>query len=166
MTPQLVAALNTLSERSRALTAPEEIRTNLQTGNDRLGNARVAVNRMRDSAYGAAKNCSVVNSQHAIVVSNTSAASGNSSAALALLNTRRGLVVALTDATNAVEATVTGEGSSLDAQPSVKAAVVSARQQVTDETDTAAKLTDGANSLSANARDVRGNGDQIASRAC
>lgn len=166
MSPQLVAAVNTLSERSRALTSPEEIRSNLQAGNERLGNARIAVNQMRDSAYGAAKNCSAVNSQHAVVVSNTSGASANSSVALTLLDTRRGLVTALTDATNAVEATVTWEGSTLDAQPNVKAAVASARQQVTDETDMMSKLTDAANSLSANARDVRGNGDQIASRAC
>jgi uncharacterized NAD-dependent epimerase/dehydratase family protein len=121
---------------------------------------------MRDNAYGAAKNCSVVISQRSVVISNTSAASGNGSTALRLLNDRRPGITALTDATNQVEAVVKAEGTPIDALPSVQQAVASARQQVSDENDSMAKLTDGANALISNARDIRGNGDQISSKAC
>lgn len=166
MSPALTAALNTLSEKARSVGAPADIRDKIQAGNDALGAARASVNRMRDNAYGTAKNCSVVFSQRSAVVSNTSAASGNGSAALRLLPSWRGAIDALTDATNAVEATVAGEGSSLDALPAVKQAVASARQQVSDESSSADKLADGGNALVSNASTVRGNAEQIAAKAC
>lgn len=166
MSPQLTAALNALSEKARALTAPADIRDKIQAGNDALGVARASVNRMRDNAYGTAKNCSVVFSQRSVVISNTSAASGNGSSALQLLNGRRPGISALTDATNQVEAVVQAEGTPIEALPSIQQAVASARKQVSDENDSMSNLTDGANALISNARDVRSNSDQISGKAC